>query len=117
MPLPFRYMSLHEDDTVCYCFHVSLRKIQNFCRAHKPIYPSQISECFSAGTGCGWCVPLLKRIHHRECGSKEPWWRQAPPEGQQQPTSADEYDSAESYPPARQSYLVRKKQLESGSGT
>lgn len=49
------------DDKVCLCFHVSKRKIQNFIRIHRPRVPSQISECNSAGTGCGWCVPFLKR--------------------------------------------------------
>lgn len=49
------------DDTICYCFHVSKRKVLNFLRIHRPRVASQISECGSAGTGCGWCVPYLKR--------------------------------------------------------
>src|SRR5262245_7903376 len=49
------------DDTICYCFHVSKRKILNFIRIHAPRRASQISECGGAGTGCGWCVPYLKR--------------------------------------------------------
>ncbi|MBI3862328.1 MAG: (2Fe-2S)-binding protein [Planctomycetia bacterium] len=49
------------DDTICYCFHVRKRKILNFIRIHKPRRASQISECGGAGTGCGWCVPYLKR--------------------------------------------------------
>ncbi|MSR59686.1 MAG: (2Fe-2S)-binding protein [Planctomycetaceae bacterium] len=49
------------DDTICYCFHVRKRKILNFIRLHKPRRASQISECGGAGTGCGWCVPFLKR--------------------------------------------------------
>ncbi|MGQ0636401.1 MAG: (2Fe-2S)-binding protein [Planctomycetaceae bacterium] len=49
------------DDTICYCFHVSKRKILNFIRVHRPRRASQISECGGAGTGCGWCVPYLKR--------------------------------------------------------
>jgi bacterioferritin-associated ferredoxin len=24
--------------------------------------PSQLSECYGAGTGCGWCRPFLKRL-------------------------------------------------------
>ena len=51
------------DDQVCYCFHVSMRKLVNFTRQTKPVKASQLSECFGAGTGCGWCVPFLKRIH------------------------------------------------------
>jgi NAD(P)H-nitrite reductase large subunit len=49
------------DDTICYCFHVSKRKIFNFLRFHAPRRASQLSECGGAGTGCGWCVPFLKR--------------------------------------------------------
>jgi bacterioferritin-associated ferredoxin len=52
---------LEPDDTICYCFHVPKRKIVNFIRIHKPRRASQISECGGAGTGCGWCVPYLKR--------------------------------------------------------
>jgi bacterioferritin-associated ferredoxin len=48
------------DDKICYCFHVSKRKILNFLRVRQPRVPSQLSECGSAGTGCGWCVPFLK---------------------------------------------------------
>jgi len=53
------------DDPVCLCFHVSKRKIINFCRRERPPVPSLISECLSAGTGCGWCVPFLKTLHEQ----------------------------------------------------
>jgi NAD(P)H-nitrite reductase large subunit len=49
------------EDTICYCFHVSKRKVFNFLRIHRPRRASQLSECGGAGTGCGWCVPFLKR--------------------------------------------------------
>lgn len=49
------------DDTICYCFHISKRKILNFIRVHKPRVASQLSECGGAGTGCGWCVAYLKK--------------------------------------------------------
>ncbi len=49
------------DDKVCYCFHVSKRKILNYIRVHKPRVASEISQCGGAGTGCGWCIPFLKR--------------------------------------------------------
>jgi len=49
------------DDKVCYCFHISKRKILNYIRVHEPRVASQISECGGAGTGCGWCIPYLKR--------------------------------------------------------
>lgn len=57
---------MHPDDNVCLCFHVSKRKIVNFCKREKPVYASQISDCLSAGTGCQWCVPFLKHLH-RQC--------------------------------------------------
>ncbi len=50
------------EDKVCYCFHISRRKLVNYCRLHKPRVPSQLSECGGAGTGCGWCIPFLKQI-------------------------------------------------------
>lgn len=49
------------DDTICYCFHISKRKIVNFIRIRRPRVASQISECGGAGTGCGWCIPFLKK--------------------------------------------------------
>jgi bacterioferritin-associated ferredoxin len=49
------------DDHVCLCFHVSKRKVLNFIRIHEPRVPSQLAECGGAGTGCGWCIPFLKR--------------------------------------------------------
>jgi bacterioferritin-associated ferredoxin len=49
------------DDDICLCFHVKKRKILNYLRVHQPRVPSQLSDCGGAGTGCGWCVPFLKR--------------------------------------------------------
>src|SRR5882724_9118208 len=50
------------DDELCLCFHVSQRKVVNFIRVEKPKRPAQLSECFGAGTGCGWCRPFLERL-------------------------------------------------------
>lgn len=50
------------DDDICYCYRVSLRKLVNFARRTQPQRPSQMTECLGAGTGCGWCIPYLKRI-------------------------------------------------------
>src|SRR6516164_7703121 len=50
------------DDKVCYCFHVTRRKLVNWVRLNSPRVPSQLSECGGAGTGCGWCIPFLKLI-------------------------------------------------------
>jgi len=57
---------LKPDDEICYCFHVSRRKLVNFARRHQPKVPSQLSECGGAGTGCGWCIPFLKQIFRQE---------------------------------------------------
>jgi NAD(P)H-nitrite reductase large subunit len=54
---------MQPDDHVCLCFHVSQRKIVNFCRRERPLHASQVSDCLSAGTGCGWCIPFLKALH------------------------------------------------------
>ena len=53
------------DQQLCYCFHINKRKIVNFVKRERPKRASQISECFGAGTGCGWCVPFLKEIHRQ----------------------------------------------------
>ena len=50
------------DDELCLCFHVTKRKVVNFIRIEKPKRPAQLSECFGAGTGCGWCRPFLRHI-------------------------------------------------------
>lgn len=50
------------DDDVCYCFHVSLRKLLNFSRRVRPQHASQMTGCLGAGTGCGWCIPFLINI-------------------------------------------------------
>ncbi|MCA9071278.1 MAG: (2Fe-2S)-binding protein [Planctomycetaceae bacterium] len=49
------------DDQVCLCFHISKRKVMNYLRIHRPRVPSQLADCGGAGTGCGWCIPFLKR--------------------------------------------------------
>ena len=54
------------DDEVCLCFRVSKRKLVNFLRRELPRVPSQLSECGGAGTGCGWCIPFLKRLFREE---------------------------------------------------
>ena len=56
------------DDPVCYCFHISKRKVLNFIRLTEPRVASQLSECGGAGTGCGWCIPYLKRYFEQHDG-------------------------------------------------
>ena len=53
---------MQSDDELCLCFHITKRKVTNYIRVEKPRRASQISECFGAGTGCGWCRPFLQRL-------------------------------------------------------
>ena len=69
------------DDRICYCFTVSLRKLVNFARRERPQRASQMSECLGAGSGCGWCIPFLKKI-----------WED--PDGVQIDGTPDDYSSA-----------------------
>jgi bacterioferritin-associated ferredoxin len=50
------------DDELCLCFHVTKRKVINYLRVQRPVAASQLSQCFGAGTGCGWCRPFLERL-------------------------------------------------------
>lgn len=50
------------DDEVCLCFRVSQRKLLQYIKIYAPRVASQLSECGGAGTGCGWCVPFLKKL-------------------------------------------------------
>lgn len=63
---------MQEHDEVCVCFHVSVQKVQKFVRLNHPKLPTQISECYGAGTGCGWCIPYLEKIFEAEMQDKEP---------------------------------------------
>jgi NAD(P)H-nitrite reductase large subunit len=101
-------MALKPDDTVCFCFHVSLRKIETFCAVEKPQAASQISDCLSAGTGCGWCVPMLRHIHKRLCGEQVPWWRKVE-EKPEEAGRADEAIDAEAYRSGRRKYIGEGK--------
>lgn len=53
---------MQHDEELCLCFHVTRRKVANFLRLEKPRRVGQLSECFGAGTGCGWCRPFLQRM-------------------------------------------------------
>lgn len=59
------------DDEVCLCFHVTRRKIENYLRIHRPSRVSQLSQCGGAGTGCGWCVPFLRRYFENSEGQRD----------------------------------------------
>src|SRR3954471_13815032 len=103
-------MPLQDDDEICFCFHVSLRKVRSFCRIEKPRVASQISECLSAGTGCGWCRPMLRKLHKQECAVEKPWWRKIKDDDDEQYHSqerdaAAEQLNPETYAQGRQQYL------------
>ena len=57
-----RKLTLELDDELCLCFHVTKRKVLNYIRIEQPQRPAQLSDCFGAGTGCGWCRPFLKNL-------------------------------------------------------
>lgn len=62
----------HVEDELCVCFHVSRAKVIRHVKREKPRFASMISECLSAGTGCGWCVPYLTKIHEDVLAGREP---------------------------------------------
>jgi len=57
------------DDEICLCFHVTQRKLLSFIRVQQPRRASQLSECFGAGTGCGWCRPFLRQLFADAAGA------------------------------------------------
>ena len=59
------------DAKICYCFHVTRRKLVKFVHRRHPKVASQLSECGGAGTGCGWCIPFLKQIFRQETHGEE----------------------------------------------
>ena len=60
------------DREICFCFHVSLRKLLQHLRVCQPTRASQLSECFGAGTGCGWCRPHLEQLFREASGTTPP---------------------------------------------
>ena len=53
---------MRDDDELCLCFHVTKRKVIQYIRVNKPKVASQLSDCYGAGTGCGWCRPYLRKL-------------------------------------------------------
>ena len=58
------------DDELCLCFHVTKRKVVNWLRIERPQRVGQLSECYGAGTGCGWCRTYLKRLFDESAESQ-----------------------------------------------
>jgi NAD(P)H-nitrite reductase large subunit len=50
------------DEELCLCFHVTKRKVINYIRVERPRRAAQLSECYGAGTGCGWCRGYLRKL-------------------------------------------------------
>ncbi|QDV44782.1 Nitrite reductase [NAD(P)H] [Stieleria neptunia] len=70
---------MNDDQPICLCFGVAKRKVIQFIRTEHPKTASQLSECFGAGTGCGWCRPYLEQL-----------WKSETPESEALP-DADQY--------------------------
>ncbi len=86
------------DDELCLCFHVSWRKVINYIRVHNVKVPSQLSECQSAGTGCGWCRAAMRRLVKRI--------EAAPPSSDElQKWLDEEYSSSSQYAASRKKYI------------
>ena len=99
-------MALGPDDTVCFCFHVTRRKIETFCRVERPQHASQISDCLSAGTGCGWCRPILRKLHEQQAPAEVPWWRQ--PASEASPVDLDAL-TPDAHRAGRRAYISQGK--------
>ena len=77
---------MNPEDPVCLCFHVTRRKVLNYIRIEKPRRASQLSECYGAGTGCGWCRKYLARLLKESLHNQDETNSQDTPE-----VSFDEY--------------------------
>ena len=58
------------DDELCLCFHVTRRKVENWIRVERPKRAGQLSDCYGAGTGCGWCRPFLRKLFEESAAKK-----------------------------------------------
>jgi bacterioferritin-associated ferredoxin len=56
---------MEPDEELCLCHHVTKRKIVNFLKRVRPSRASQANGCFDAGSGCGWCIPFLIKLHRQ----------------------------------------------------
>ena len=59
------------DDELCLCFHVTKRKVVNYIRVERPRAASQLSGCYGAGTGCGWCRTYIKLLFQQTAGGDD----------------------------------------------
>ena len=54
---------MEKNESICVCHKVSVGKLVSFIEREQPNVASQLSECLGAGTGCGWCIPFLEKLH------------------------------------------------------
>ena len=99
------------DAPICLCFDVSRRKIVRFIKVEKPVRASQLSECFNAGTGCGWCRQLLERLHQQHSAISQLPCQPAASSTSTTASIDQELDSLDSqlYQDARQVYRDQKR--------
>ena len=64
-------MNLNEE--LCICFHVPAHKVAKYIRLNDPPVASFCSDCYGAGTGCGWCIPFIEKMFEQiKAGETEP---------------------------------------------
>ncbi|MDG2208184.1 MAG: (2Fe-2S)-binding protein [Pirellulales bacterium] len=89
------------EDDLCLCFHVSKRKVINFIRNEKPVAASQLSNCFGAGSGCGWCRKYLTTLFEQISAQQD----HSDEGGAMSTDLGCGEESAEAYAEMRQDYL------------
>jgi NAD(P)H-nitrite reductase large subunit len=50
---------------------VPRHKIEKFIRLERPRFASQCTGCYGAGTGCGWCIPFIEKLHEQTMSGRE----------------------------------------------
>ena len=58
---------------------------------------------------CGWCVPILKKIHLQICGEQVPWWRKEEAVKGAEAGPALEDLTAEGHKAGRKGYIAEGK--------
>jgi bacterioferritin-associated ferredoxin len=100
---------MQPDDELCLCFHVRWRKVINYIRIHRIRLPSQVSECQSAGTGCGWCRAFIRKLVEK-C-------EQDPPSPENMEAWLREhFPNLEKYSASRQTYIAQGKGVPPADG-
>ncbi|MGD9646899.1 MAG: bacterioferritin-associated ferredoxin [Pirellulales bacterium] len=97
------------DDELCLCFHVSKRKVLNYIRIERPRRVGQLSECYGAGTGCGWCRTYLEKLFRDHAAA-------AHSPATAQPAEARAAEPSEE-PTAEEYARLRARYVRAGGGT